>query len=553
MAFLIPLAVTASLLISLAACGGGSAPNPGAPDFQVTASALTPSAVLQGGSATSTVTVAPINGFNATVALSCTGTLPTGASCAFNPSSIPATGSSQLTVSSSASSVPGTYPVTVTATSGSTNHGAPVTLVVQTKIQHVVVIFQENRTPDNLFHDQNLINAGADIASTGLDSKGNVLTLTPVPMVTPYDLGHKHQDFVLMYDNGKMDGADLILVECPAKQPNCAPPDPQFQYVQASDVQPYFTMAETYTFADRMFQTNQGPSFPAHQYIISGTSAPAVGSPLFAAEIPTLGGVEAITDTGCTSPPAEVVALIDPQGQESSQTFPCFEHPTLTDELDQKSISWKYYTLSAGSIWTGPNAIKHMCVPNSSGTQCTGSDWTNNVVLNQTQVLNDIAANQLPSVTWVIPDGQESDHARDTDGSGPSWVSSIVNAIGNGPYWANTAIFITWDDWGGWYDHVAPTVRNSYEVGFRVPMIVVSPYAKAAYISHVQHDFGSILNYIEKNWGLASLGYADATADDFSDCFNYNQTPLTFKTIPAPMNAQHFLEDKSPPKDPDDD
>src|SRR5579872_3483754 len=245
------------------------------------------------------------------------------------------------------------------------------------KIQHVVVIFQENRTPDNLFHDQNLINAGADIASSGTDSKGKTVVLTPVSMVTPYDLGHKHSDFVAMYDNGKMDGADLTRVECPANQPNCAPPEPQFQYVQASDVGPYFQMAETYTFADKMFQTNQGPSFPAHQYIISGTSAPTATSNLFSAEIPTLGGAQAITDTGCTSPPAEIVALIDPTGHESSSTYPCFEHPTLTDELDQKSISWKYYTLSAGSIWTGPNAIKHMCVPDSSNTLCTGPDWTN--------------------------------------------------------------------------------------------------------------------------------------------------------------------------------
>ena len=443
--------------------------------------------------------------------------------------------------------------VSLAACGGSSSSSAPPPPPPPLKIQHVVVIFQENRTPDNLFHDPVLIAKGADIASSGKDSKGNTVTLTPVPMVTLYDLGHRHIDFVSMYDGGKMDGADLTKVECPANQPNCAPPEPQFQYVQASDVGPYFQMAETYTFADKMFQTNQGPSFPAHQYIISGTSAPKVGSNLFSAEIPTLGGVQAITDTGCTSPPAEVVAMIDPQGKESSEQYPCFDHPTLTDELDQKSISWKYYTLSAGSIWTGPNAIKHMCVPDTSNTQCTGADWTNNVILNQTQVLNDIAANALPSVTWVIPDGKQSDHARNTDGSGPSWVASIVNAIGSGPYWANTAIFITWDDWGGWFDHVAPTVRNSYEFGFRVPLIVVSPYAKAAYISHVPHDFGSILKYIEKNWSLASLGYADATADDLSDCFDYNQTPLPFKTIQAPLNAQHFQEDKSPPTDPDDD
>jgi len=135
-----------------------------------------------------------------------------------------------------------------------------------------------------------------------------------------------------------------------------------------------------------------------------------------------------------------------------------------------------------------------------------------------------------------------------------------VNAVGNSPYWADTAIVITWDDWGGWYDHVAPSVisdgtswGSGYVYGFRVPLIVVSPYAKAGYISHVNHDFGSILNLIEKTFGLASLGYADADADDLSDCFDFTQKPLAFKTINAPKDAAYFLNDHSPKTDPDDD
>src|SRR5262249_38831999 len=126
-------------------------------------------------------------------------------------------------------------------------------------------------------------------------------------------------------------------------------------------------------------------------------------------------------------------------------------------------------------------------------------------------------------------------------------------AIGNSAYWSNTAIIITWDDWGGWYDHVSPKVINSYEYGFRVPLIVVSPYAKAKYISHTTHDFGSILKFIEVTFGVQSLGYADVAADDLSDCFDLNQTPLTFQTIPAHFTAAHFLNDKRPPTDPDDD
>ncbi len=367
-----------------------------------------------------------------------------------------------------------------------------------------------------------------------------------------------------MYDGGKMDGADLINVSCYKGAGTCPPPSPQFWFVNPSEVQPYFQMAEQYAFGDRMFQTNQGPSFPAHQFIISGTSAPTATSNLFIAENPA-GSSDAFYQAGCLAPPDEFVYLIDPSGKESSTMYPCADHPTVTDELNNKGISWRYYTPSAGVIWTGPSAIQHMCGPNvppPNATSCVGSDWTNNVVIPETQVFTDISSGNLAQVSWVIPTGTNSDHAGSplTTG-GPSWVASIVNAIGNSSYWSNTAIIVTWDDWGGWYDHVPPPsiVNNGtswgsgYVYGFRVPLIVISPYAKAGYISHVNHDFGSVLNLIEHTFSLPSLGYADAYADDLGDCFDFSQTPLTFTTIDAPLNAAHFLNDKSPRIDPDDD
>jgi phospholipase C len=427
------------------------------------------------------------------------------------------------------------------------------------KIQHVVIIFQENRTPDNLFQDPVLISAGADIASSGLNSSGQMIQLTPESLGVNYDLSHAHSAFVAQYDGGKMDGADLVRIACYVAP---CPSNPQYFYVQSSDVQPYFQMAEQYTFGDRMFQTNEGPSFPAHQFIISGTSAPTATSNLFVSEN-TSGG------TGCAAPPSADVFVVDPHGKESSKIYPCTEHPTLTDQLNAKNLSWRYYTPSATSIWTGPNAIQHMCGPNApppNGTACTGSDWVNHVVIyngqNPAPILTDITNNQLPAVSWVIPAGKNSDHAgNQNDLGGPSWVASIVNAIGNSSYWANTAIIVTWDDWGGWFDHVPPpqviadgsSWGSGYVYGFRVPLIVISPYAKAAHISHVNHDFGSILHFVEENFGLSSLGYADARADDLSDCFDFNQTPLVFHTINAPLSASHFLNDRTPPGDPDDD
>jgi phospholipase C len=405
------------------------------------------------------------------------------------------------------------------------------------RIENVVVIFQENRTPDNLFHGL----AGADIADTGLNSHGQQITLQPVPLANNYNLAHGHSAFLNMYDHGNMDGADKIAVNCNKGAHDCPPPNPQFTYVNPSDVDPYFQMAEQYTFADRMFQTNQGPSFPAHQFIISGTSAPTSSSDLFAAENP--GGVSnALDDTGCSAPSDEVVKMIDPTGSESQKFYPCFDHPTLLDSLDGRRVSWRYYSPSAGSIWTGPNAIQHLRF---------GRDW-DNVVLNPAQILTDISDDQLANVSWVMPSGRSSDHPGTNDGSGPSWVASIVNAIGNSRYWDSTVIFITWDDWGGLYDHVAPRVINSYEYGFRVPLIVVSPFAKQGYVSHQTHDFGSILKFIEEVYHLHSLGYADEFADDLSDCFDFHRHS-GFRKIRAPHDAKYFLNDKRPATDPDDD
>jgi phospholipase C len=237
--------------------------------------------------------------------------------------------------------------------------------------------------------------------------------------------------------------------------------------------------------------------------------------------------------------------LIDTSGNESQKMFPCFEHATLTDLLDnQQGLSWRYYTSALKSIWTAPNAIKHIRF---------GPDWAN-VILPQTQILTDITNGQLASVSWVTPTGQASDHPWMTTGLGPSWVASIVNAIGGSQYWNSTAIFITWDDWGGWYDHVPPPQvlvdcqgwGCGYVYGFRVPLIVVSPYAKPRYISHVNHDFGSILKFTEEVFNLPSLGYADAYADDLSDCFNFNHKTTRFLKIPDPHDANYFFNDRTP-------
>jgi phospholipase C len=564
------------LFFGLSGCNSGSSsgqPGPQA-SYTLTATALSPGSVTAGNTSASTITVTPANGYTGSVSLSCsmiTGGTPEP-TCGFSMATVTITGAtagtSTLTISTSSGTPGGTYSITVAASDAKglppSNGAQNLSLTTAAVVQHVVVIFQENRTPDNLFQDPVLISRGADIASSGLNSTGQTIPLSPIDLGTTgsnpqnYDLSHANAAFVAMYDGGKMDGANLIPCSPAANCPPNAHPNPQFMYVTPADVQPYFALAEQYTFGDRMFQTNEGPSFPAHQFIIAGTSAPAVGSSLFAADNP------ALSPAGCIAALTNTVKMIDPSGSESSVApqYPCFEHPTLTDLLTAQNISWRYYAPSAGSIWTGPDAIEHICQQQTVNGKltCTGPEWLNNVIIPQSQVLVDIANSQLAQVTWVIPNGLSSDHAVANDGSGPSWVSAVVNAIGNSPYWANTAIIITWDDWGGWYDHVAPKVINDgkswgsgYVYGFRVPLIVVSPYAKTAYISHTTHDFGSILKFIETTYNLPSLGYADGPADDLSDCFNFTHSPVTFHAIPAAIKAAFFVNDKRPPTDPDDD
>src|SRR5215472_7815231 len=432
----------AMLAYCLSGCSSSRSTAGSSESYSLSASALSSSTLAAGSAATSTITITPSNGYTGTVTLSCSvnGGTPEP-TCSFSTSQLAISGAASvnatLTVSSSENTPGGPYTVAVTGSGMSnaapSNGPQTLSLTMAAAIQHVVIIFQENRTPDNLFQDPVLVARGADIASSGVNSSGQVIPLAPIDLGTTganpqnYDLNHGHSAFLSTYDGGKMDGADRIACSPAANCPPNTHPNPQFKYVIQSDVQPYFAMAEQYVFGDRMFQTNEGPSFPAHQFILSGTSTPTTGSNLFAAENPNKD--PNTTPAGCIAPATETVALIDPFGSESSHApiYPCFEHPTLSDELDVAGVTWRYYAPSAGSIWTAPDAIEHICKQQTVNgvLTCTGPDWTGNVVIPQTQVLVDIANRQLAQVTWVIPDGQESDHARGNDGSGTSWVASI--------------------------------------------------------------------------------------------------------------------------------
>ncbi len=426
--------------------------------------------------------------------------------------------------------------------------------------KHIVIIFQENRTPDNLFGSNPMFEPGVDLATTGKTSSGATVTLQPVSLASCYDVAHNHIAFVEMYNHGKMDGADNEQINFTH---SCSvPPNPQYAYADnaSGDITPYFTIAEQYGFANRMFQTNQGPSFPAHQFIFGATSAPTVTSTLFASE-----NMSADIVAGCVAEPGQGVLVIDPKGDEARfpAVYPCFDRPTMADLLDADGISWKYYTngIPNSSIWNAPVAIKRLCDAHShpGGRTCDGAEYNSNDIPTEAQVLTDIANCNLAGVSWVIPNGSDSDHAGGTGPTGPAWVASIVNAIGQQPqcpdadtYWTSTAIFITWDDWGGWYDHVPPFHTGGwpqhdwgagYTYGFRVPLLVVSAYTPAGMVDNDPHDFGSILAFAESNFGLSKIGpgyYADFFATGLQAFFPLS-APRSFATIPAKLGAAYFL------------
>lgn len=406
-------------------------------------------------------------------------------------------------------------------------------------IKHVVVIVQENRSTNDLFNAL----PGAETVRVGKNSHGQTVQLLPRPLTAPYDLSHRHAAFTLSYDNGKMDGFDSIITSC-NKKAKCPPSAIRaYGYVPENEVQPYFVMAKRYAFASHMFQTNQGPSFPAHQYLLSGTSTISDGSSLRAAENPLT--PQGKHTGGCDSPAGSYVSLIDPYGNEGQTAFPCFNRISLIKLIEAKALSWRYYQAQPGAgLWNGPDAISPVRY---------SPQFSTDVVTPPSQVLTDVAAGHLANVVWVTPTVKESDHAGFTDGSGPSWVAAVVNKIGLSKYWKDTAILVVWDDWGGWYDSVPPPQYNSYELAFRVPLIVISPYARARYISTKQHEFGSILKFTERVFKLPSLGTTDVRADDLSDCFDFSQKPRKFKLIPAPLHADYFLRQPLSSQNPDDD
>jgi phospholipase C len=391
-------------------------------------------------------------------------------------------------------------------------------------IKHVVIVVQENRSFDNFFRGF----PGADSAESGTMHDGMRVALRPTPL-TGTDLYHDWSEAIESWDHGKMDGFDLdhfVTGQVSGTGP--------YAYVVKKDIVPYWSMASQYVLADHMFPTMFGPSFTGHLTLIAGTTDLS----------PTSAEVNGPNNTpwGCDAPSGTITNVLSPQRAVGSGPFPCFTaFRTMADSLDAAHVSWRYYappvsSRGGGGNWSSFDAIRNVRY---------GSDWRN-VVSPQTRFLLDAKNGNLAAVSWVIPDAQDSDHVGPHATGGPSWVASIVNAVGTGPNWKTTAIVVVWDDWGGWYDHVPPPQLDFRGLGIRVPCIIVSPYAKPHHVSHTVYEFGSILRFVEQTFGLPPLGatsqgYTDTRAHSLSDSFDFRQKPRTFTPIPAPLGASYFL------------
>jgi len=374
------------------------------------------------------------------------------------------------------------------------------------KIKHVVFIVKENRTFDNYFGTF----PGADGATTGTLSTGAVIPLSPAPDVTPHDIDHSYQAAVKAIDGGAMDRFDLIAGGKDLL--------PYTQYAE-HDLPNYFAYARYFVLGDQFFSSLKGPSFPNHLYTVGAQSGGAINNP-------ANGGA----GWGCDSPANSRVQIIEDDG-EFGEVYPCFDFDTLADRLEARGLTWKYDAPKAnqsGYIWSALNAIRHIRLT---------SLWTEHVVPTA-NFIQDAQNGELPAVSWVVTTSGLSEHPPASVCLGENWTVEQVNALMLGPDWGSTVVFLTWDDFGGFYDHVAPPVVDHFGFGPRVPFLIISPWVKHGHehsdhgedgdghITHTMLEFSSVLKFIEERFDLEPLSNRDREANSLMHNFDFDGRPL---------------------------
>jgi phospholipase C len=381
-----------------------------------------------------------------------------------------------------------------------------------TPVRHVVFILKENRSFDHIFGTM----PGVNGATQGKLSSGQTIPLSHAPDRTE-NYAHDWNSVERAIDDGKMDAFDTTF-KCGKPRYLC-----YSQYTQ-NDIPNYFAYAKNYLIADNFFSSITGPSFPNHQYAIASQSNSTVSNP-------QLDGKDLSSKWGCDSPTGAFVVAFDPATGQFSHTTPCQDYQTLADVLDAAGTSWRYYAPSEGTPgyqWSAFDAVKHIRF---------GAQWQTNVVP-YTQFVSDAsdpATCKLPAVSWLVPDTPDSEHPTAPMSQGQNWTTAQINAVMQGACWSSTAIFLTWDDNGGFYDHVSPPPVDAFGAGIRVPLLIISPFVKRGTVYSKFGTFDSVLAFIEANWRLRSLTQRDAKANNLMDAFTFRQDAETTPALILPL------------------
>jgi phospholipase C len=400
------------------------------------------------------------------------------------------------------------------ACNGSSDEPVPSSLQTRWPIKHVIFIVKENRSFDHLFGRF----PGANGTTTGEDN-GKRVPLVRGSYVIPQDVPHAYSDAVIDWNKGAMDGFRHHV----AGQDS----DAAYTQMHPDQIPNYWRWAKDFVLGDNFFASVMGSSFPNRLFTIAADSAGTRDGP--SARLPRPPGQA--KSWGCDAPKGETVKVIDPEGEEMEE-YPCFDIQTEGDLLTNAGIPWASYTATHtqnGYIWSAYNSIRHI----------RNTDQWEEHIRPVDDVVDDIARDRLPSVTWIAPRFEDSDHPKFKTSlcQGENWTTQVVNAVMNSPMWKDTAVFISWDEWGGFYDHVPPQQIDKFGLGFRVPLMVISPYAMRGKIDHHWGEFSSVLRFVEENWGLSNLTKRDAGASDLSYDFDFEQRPLAPDPLPPIRNC----------------
>jgi phospholipase C len=295
-------------------------------------------------------------------------------------------------------------------------------------------------------------------------------------------------------DHDKAVVAGQLPTVHPAHPPNGPTPDwviNTLSYYDWHEIPNYWEYARRYVLCDAFFSSLAGPSEPNHLFSVAAQSGGLVNNP----------------------PP-------NINGQDGVYTF-----PTMAELLQNSHVTWKYYD-------ERPNPRKHSVwnpMPGFRQFQRSPELMSHLVGLNQ--FYQDAQSGKLPEVCWIVPTGIDSEHPPADSARGMRHVTDLVNAIMRSNAWKDSVIIITWDDYGGFYDHVAPPSVDQFGYGPRVPALVISPFARPGFICHTKFDFTSPLKLIEQRFGLRPLASRDKEANDMLDSFDFQQKPAPVDII----------------------